>query len=259
MTHRPPIAKKATRTVFLKSLSLTLILCLLIQEFSYAAPQLQKMDLGWRMEDRGEKQKNLNWAKKFLPDIPESIATIEDAWHSSSTSTLHTPGGAGGEASAARNEELHEHSGVPQVTGPGHTVLLIQDAHTNSSCQLNESKLFDILFTKRIEDRGLRIEETSLHPPSSILNPVVFTEAAKGNVNLTFLRDKASLFKRKQIANEYLQKGLLHGIEYLDLTSDHTFKIEGVEDPTLYFKSLEVVGRNRNDNESRQGVVGVVF
>ena len=212
MLRRPPIAKKATRTVFLKSLSLTLILCLLIQEFSYATPQLQKMDLGWRIEDGGEKQKNLKWAKKLLPPIPESVATIEDAYQ------------------------------VPQGSDPSgtKTVILIQDAHTNTSCQLNESKLFDILFTKRIEDRGLRIEETSLHPPSSILNPVVFTEAAQGNVNLTFLRDKASLFKRKQIANEYLQKGLLHGIEYLDLTSDHTFKIEGVEDPTLYFKSLEV-------------------
>ena len=168
------------------------------------------MDLGWRTEDRGEKQKNLEWAKKLLPPIPESVATIEDAYQ------------------------------IPQGSSPSETIILIQDAHTNSSCQLNESKLFDILFTKRIEDRGLRIEETSLHPPSSILNPVVFTEAAQGNVNLTFLRDKASLFKRKQIANEYLQKGLLHGIEYLDLTSDHTFKIEGVEDPTLYFKSLEV-------------------
>ena len=116
MTHRPPLAKKATRTVFLKSLSLTLILCLIIQEFSYAAPQLQKMDLGWRIEDGGEKQKNLAWAKKLLPPIPESVATIEDAYQ------------------------------VPQGSDPSgtKTVILIQDAHTNSSCQLNESKLFDI-------------------------------------------------------------------------------------------------------------------
>ncbi len=30
-------------------------------------------------------------------------------------------GGAGGEASAARSENLHEHGGVPQVTGPVNT------------------------------------------------------------------------------------------------------------------------------------------
>ena len=136
MTHRPPIAKKATRTVFLKSLSLTLILCLIFQEFSYAVPQLQKMDLGLRIEDGGEKQKNLNWAKKFLPDIPESIATIEDAWLSPNKSVLHMPGGAGGEASAARSENLHEHSGVPQVAGPvtPHTLGLNQKFENFSCC-----------------------------------------------------------------------------------------------------------------------------
>ncbi len=149
------------------------------------------MDLGWRTEDRGEKQKNLEWAKKLLPPIPESVATIEDAYQ------------------------------IPQGSSPSETIILIQDAHTNSSCQLNEAKLFDLLFQNGIAD-------------------TVFTEAANGNANLTFLRDRASLSKRQNIAKEYLQKGLLHGIEYLDLTSDHNFKVVGVEDPNLYFKSLQV-------------------
>ncbi len=166
------------------------------------------MDLGWRIEDGGEKQKNLKWAKNLLPEIPESVATIEDAYQVPQGSDPRHQS-VGGQASGTK------------------TVILIQDAHTNTSCQLNESKLFAILFS---------------HAPSKQAGgtPTVFTEAAQGNVNLTFLRDKASLFKRKQIANEYLQKGLLHGIEYLDLTSDHNFKIEGVEDPALYFKSLQV-------------------
>ncbi len=54
------------------------------------------------------------------------------------------------------------------------------------------------------------------------------------------MRTKTGLARRRQIAEEYLHKGLLHGIEYLDLTSEHRFRLEGVEEPVLYYESLRV-------------------
>jgi malate synthase len=44
---------------------------------------------------------------------------------------------------------------------------------------------------------------------------------------------------RKKIAGRYLRQGLLHGEEYLDLTSDHAFTVWGVENPALYLQTLE--------------------
>ncbi len=101
------------------------------------------------------------------------------------------------------------------------TLILIQDAHTNNSCQINTSKTLDQILQK---DSGIHF---------------IFSEAAVGNNSLSFLRKYASLDKRKRIANSYLNRGLLHGVEYLDLTSNQNFTIWGVENPSLYFKSVE--------------------
>src|SRR5689334_15703070 len=98
------------RLCYLKTIALTLIFCLVFQQFSNAAA-LEAVQLH-ESRDFSEKQKNLEWAKRLLPGIPVSIASIEDAW---------------------------------QTQLSGNTVILIQDAHTNSSAQFNESKLLDLL------------------------------------------------------------------------------------------------------------------
>ncbi len=100
-------------------------------------------------------------------------------------------------------------------------VYLIQDAHTNYSGQINLAKTLEVLFSK---DPGLKN---------------VFVEAGFGNDSLSFLREKAPLAKRKEVGETYLRKGILHGEEYLDLTSERTFSIWGVEDRTLYDKAIE--------------------
>ena len=101
------------------------------------------------------------------------------------------------------------------------TVYLIQDAHTNESGQLNLAKTLDHLLG---QDKGLKY---------------VFLEAGVGDNSLSFLRPYTELSDRKKRALSYIKKGLLHGEEYLDLTSDHDFTLWGVEDPDLYIKSLE--------------------
>ncbi len=120
--------------------------------------------------------------------LPESIASVEDAWKAPASDKL---------------------------------VYLIQDAHTNDSGQLNLSKTLDILLK----------EETALK--------YIFIEAGVGNDSLSFLRQYSSLKERKQTAMSYLKKGLLHGEEYLDITSDHNFVLWGVEDINLYLKAIE--------------------
>ncbi len=112
-------------------------------------------------------------------------------------------------------------------------VYLIQDAHTNESGQINLAKVLDILFSKD------QIK-------------YIFVEAGLGDNSLTFLREHSSLQKRKQVATEYLKKGILHGEEYLDLTSDHDFTIWGVEDFTLYQKAIDAYRAVVKDREKFQ-------
>ena len=101
------------------------------------------------------------------------------------------------------------------------TIFLLQDAHTNESGQINLAKTLDTLLK---EEKGLKY---------------IFVEAGVGDDSLSFLRKYSSLDKRKQVATEYLKKGILHGEEYLDITSNHDFVIWGVEDMTLYQKAID--------------------
>ncbi len=232
MTNNTALANKATRTVFLKSLSLTLILCLLIQEFSYAAPELLKADRGWRIEDGGEKQKSLKWAKDFLPQIPESVATIEDAWVAPTKSVLRS--GRGLSPAVLRRARVNVHSARrrPPLRRHPACVILIQDAHTNNSGQLNEAKLLDILYSQKKN-----------------LSNYIFLEAGSGNESLSFLRKYASLEKRQQVAKSFLLQAKLQGTEYLDLTSNHPMTLWGVEDMSLYAKSVELYRRSAKRRE----------
>ncbi len=206
---------KAVRTCGLKWIASTLVLCLVIQDFSYAAPELLKADLGWRIEDGGQKQKNLHWAKKLLPPIPESVATIEDAYQ------------------------------VPQGSDPSgtKTVILIQDPHTNFSGQKNIAKILESLLSSS--------KALAMSSPRSLIGdqtdsrlrgndePFVFVEAGFGDVSLTALKG-ADPKKRENVGLKYLRAGELSGPEYLNLTTKNDFTLLGVEDESLYWQSLEV-------------------
>ena len=143
--------------------------------------------------------------------FPESVASVEDAWLAPVSLR-------------AKRSNLSDEiaSGTSSPRNDSRLVYLIQDAHTNPSGQINLSKALDHLFK---EEKDLKY---------------IFVEAGVGNNSLTALRKIAPLNKRKQVAEEYLRKGLLHGEEYLDLTNDRDFTIWGVEDAGLYAKSLEV-------------------
>ncbi len=179
--------KRGSYGPVLKALSAVLIFSFFLQDLSFAYPDLKTL-----ISETDPAKASKAWAKEFLPALPESVAVIEDAWKG--------PEGSG-----------------PSGTG---TVVLIQDAHTNDSGQINLAKTLDIILKGQ-------------------MGSFVFVEGGFGNDSLSFLRGKASLADRKRVAMSYLRKGILHGEEYLDLTSDHNFQIWGVEDAELYQKAIE--------------------
>jgi len=100
------------------------------------------------------------------------------------------------------------------------TLILIRDAHTNESGQINLAKALDII----LQEEEIRY---------------VFSEAAMGDNSLSFLKQYGSPELRDRVGLSYLRKGILKGSEYLNMTSDHDFVIWGVEDKELYVESLK--------------------
>ncbi len=154
------------------------------QDAAISAPEVMRV-----AERYAERRPDIEWARRLLPAIPESVAAIEDAWNG----------------------------------GGRRTVLLVQDAHTNNSAQLNEAALLDILYSQT-EDLSRRL----------------YLEAGSGDESISFFRSYAEAEKRRRVARNFLLQAKLQGVEYLDLTSGHDFVLYGVEDMTLYERSVEL-------------------
>ncbi len=148
-----------------------------------AAPEI--LDLG--ASSKNEVRAHLKWAQRTLPPIPASAASIDDAWDA----------------------------------GGGEVVLLIQDAHTNESAQLNEAALLDALYAR-----------------AGDLSSYVYLEAGSGDESLSFLRRYAPQDVRRRVAKSFLLQAKLQGTEYLDLTSEYPMTLYGVEDMQLYAQSV---------------------
>ncbi len=142
-------------------------------------------------------------------ELPETVASIEDSYLG------HRSPGTGHQVTGSQSHNK--------------TIYLLQDAHTNESAQYNLAKSLDIILKK---------ENSELRTPSSELK-YVFTEAGIGDNSLAFLRPFRPLSERTQLAKSYIKKGILHGAEYLDLTSEHNFTLWGVENPDLYIKAIQ--------------------
>jgi phosphoenolpyruvate-protein kinase (PTS system EI component)/galactokinase/mevalonate kinase-like predicted kinase len=102
----------------------------------------------------------------------------------------------------------------------GRRVILIQDAHTNESAQINSARVIE----KLIGERAVR---------------TVFLEAGTGDDSLTRLREAAGGTDRARAAMRLVRKGLIQGAEYVNLVSDQDLTLWGVEDPDLYTRALD--------------------
>ena len=218
------MAKEAvTKTRYPRNLRLTALIVVqafIAQQVAFAAPDVKPFD--WTPDSRRQ-------TPEVRFELPYSVAFVEDAW-----------------APGTRHQAPVVFSSLQSpVSGQASnkTIILIQDAHTNESGQVNIAKALDEI---------LRKEEIRY----------VFLEAGKGDVSLSFLRDKAPLEKRREVGMSYLRKGLLQGSEYLDLTSDLDFTLWGVEDQELYESAIDsyrmIVDRREDFKEYLSKIEGTL-
>ncbi len=171
-------------------------------------------------------------------DLPSSIATIEDSWQA--------PQSVIARSIAMKQSKLSAEiaSGTASPRNDNLLVYLIQDAHTNESGQLNLSKTLDLILKHENNPSVLAspagAKQSKLSSAAEIDDNLkyVFSEGGVDNNSLSQYRKTKSLSERTRIAKEYLKKGILHGSEYLDLTSNDDFVLWGVEEPSLYAKSF---------------------
>ncbi len=105
---------------------------------------------------------------------------------------------------------------------PGSPILfLIKDAHVNVSAQKNINLILEQIYRQFEMD-------------------AIFTEAASEDVSLRYLRAYKTNSETKKIAEQYLNKGLIHGVEYFNLVSEYDSQILGVEDPELYHQAEQI-------------------
>lgn len=166
----------------LKSISVLLIAVIAAQDAAWAAPVPPRMDV-WSAAG----------GKAQLPtigfEVPSSAGFIEDGY---------------------------------RAPDPKGLVVLLQDAHTNASAQLNAERIL----REAAGRGGVR---------------TVFTEAAEGDVTLSgYLSPRADGSAVVRTAESLVRKGRLTGFELADLRRPGTVTLWGVEDPALYDEALEV-------------------
>jgi len=99
------------------------------------------------------------------------------------------------------------------------TIIHIQDAHVHYEAQKNLAGILESL---------IRRNQLKL----------ILVEGGNRRGELTSFRKLASKKARQEVAERYLQKGLLSGDEYLELVSDYPMVRQGIEDTALYEENL---------------------
>lgn len=97
----------------------------------------------------------------------------------------------------------------------GKLIVHIQDAHANYEAQKNIAGIIEYL----INSHNLNL---------------VLMEGKLTNRDFKYLRYRAPLDVRTEIADNLLKKGNFNGVNYLDLASNYPILIQGVEDKKLY-------------------------
>ncbi len=111
-------------------------------------------------------------------------------------------------------------------------IIHIQDAHANYSGQSNLAKALDHFMT--MYDL-----------------PLVMVEGSSENVTLSDIRETSTPKSWSVVAKRFLYDGIISGEEYLNLTSNHPMQLIGIEDESLYQRSLGVYSdltNSRQDN-----------
>jgi serine/threonine protein phosphatase PrpC/phosphotransferase system HPr-like phosphotransfer protein len=109
-------------------------------------------------------------------------------------------------------------------SGDDLAVVLIEDAHTNPSGQMNLASALEAVVRR--------------HHMS-----VVFTEGSDRDVSLSEFRRLGTSEQRARLAAPFVRRGELKGSEFLQITGEGDFAIMGVEDRALYERSVDLYAR----------------
>jgi|GEM_PF-3974676 len=99
-------------------------------------------------------------------------------------------------------------------------VIHIQDAHCNYTAQKNIARIIRRLSKKY-----------GIHD--------LLIEGAEGNVDIDFFKSYPDRGIKRKVFGHFLKTGELSGAEYLALTSQHAFKLSGLENKSLYGRNKE--------------------
>ena len=108
----------------------------------------------------------------------------------------------------------------PAASPEAPLLIHIQEAHTNLEGQRHLVGILERL----IVQQHLKL---------------ILVEGGSGDVSLTYLRDFSSPEHRKEVAEKYLQLGILSGEEYLNVVSDEPLPLWGVERNDLYQRNVQ--------------------
>ena len=130
--------------------------------------------------------------------------------------------------------EITETLTVPNADSSTKLLLLIQDAHVNYEGQKHLAQILD----RAASEYGLKL---------------ILVEGGEGDVDLSYLRNRGPKEVREQVAERYLQHGMISGEEYLEITSDHPLKLWGVDDRALYDDAMKVFLEMEESRETIKG------
>lgn len=102
----------------------------------------------------------------------------------------------------------------------GKTIFLIEEAHVDYGAQKSIAAILNYLIRK---------ESVKL----------ILVEGGWGDVSLSYLRNYGTQKSRMEISEQYLKEGKISGEEYLDVTSDLSMQLWGIENPQLYAENMK--------------------
>jgi len=117
---------------------------------------------------------------------------------------------------AVLGEIKHRHIGTNSKT-----IIYIQDAHCNYSCQKS-------------------IENIIKHFNYNLKADLALIEGGTGDYDLSVFTGIEGRKLRKKTANYFLKEGRINGAEFFAINNPHKIILKGLEDPGLYNKNLKI-------------------
>ncbi|MDB4349872.1 hypothetical protein OAA99_02845, partial [Omnitrophica bacterium] len=169
------------------------------------------------------------WSFLFTT-LGDGVVLLEDAWAARTPLGLASTGlNRPGSPSASHKELDVESFTLPDSLGyvkdswkgdSGKTVVHIQDAHCNYSCQKSIQSIVDYLTGEYGIDLAL-------------------LEGGAGNYDLSIFTDIEDRFLREKVADSFVKEGRVNGAEFFAINNPDRITLKGLEEPALYIKNLK--------------------